>query len=102
MYILYSLFFTARMLSENPGWSMVPSILRRCYINLVAPQRLIQASWHSAYTNFVAVVDVDAGGGRDVIAHWLAHEVVVIGVIRTAWLLRHHLVDVSEGTVAVT
>ena len=75
---------------------------RLCWINLVVPQPSMQASWHSAYANFFAVVDVDAGGGGNLGAHGLAHQVVVVGIKRTARVVRNHLVDTSEGTVAVT
>ena len=54
----------------------------------------MQALSHSAYANFVAVVDVDAGGGGDVLAHGLAHQVVVVVVNLTRLrLLGHNLVD---------
>ncbi len=52
--------------------------------------------------DFLAVVDVDAGGGGDVLAHGLAHQVVVVVVLRTALrLVGHHLVNAIEGAMAV-
>ena len=60
---------------------------------MVTPQPLMKASWHSTYTNFLALMDVDAGRGRDIFAHGLTHQGVVVGVQRAARLISYHLVD---------
>ena len=57
--------------------------------SLLAPARL-------SNNNLVAVVDVDAGGGGDVLAHGLAHQVVVVVVKLTRPLVGHYLVDASR------
>ena len=54
--------------------------------SLLVPARL-------SNNNLVAVVDVDAGGGGDVLAHGLAHQVVVVVVILARPLVSYHLVE---------
>ena len=59
------------------------------------------ASRHSAYADFFAMVDVDAGGGWEVLSRGLAHQVVVVRIERAARLVDHHLVNAVGGTLAV-
>ena len=54
---------------------------------------LMLVSWHWAYADLLALVDVDAGSGGYVLAHGLAHHVVVVIVHRVARLVGDHLVD---------
>ena len=51
--------------------------------------------------NFLAVVDVDAGGGGNVLAHGLARQVVVIVVHRATRLVGHHLIDAVKGAFMI-
>ena len=62
----------------------------------------MQASWHSAYANFFAVVDVDAGGGGHVGAHCAAHQVVVMRIRRACRAVGHRLVDAHKHSGPIT